>query len=649
MTEPERKYVIDRVGDVAVVQVYADGFAQLPLREKTLIWHLYQAALAGRDIFYDQRYANNLQMRALLEALLVHGDALDATVLAAIRRYTKLFWINTGPFNNLTARKFLLPITREQLTEAVRSAAAAGAALPLHSGESIEDLVARLAPVFFDPDVDAMVTNKMPGPGRDILASSANNLYAGVTMSDLVAYEERFGLNSRLVKRDGVLEEEVYRVGGRYDAYIRRIVGHLRAAIPFASQATADALRALIRFYETGEERDRIAYDIAWVSDRESLVDTINGFIEVYMDPRGTKGAWEAIVCFVNEEKTSRIRTLAAAAQWFEDRMPWDPRYRKSEVRGVTARAIDVVIETGDSGPLTPIGINLPNDQAIREHYGSKSVSLSNVNEAYEYSTPEGLRTEFSWTADEVTRAQKWGAASQELTMEMHEVIGHGSGRMSDSLTTAPHLLLREHYSAIEEARADLVALYFLSDPVLVELELVVAADHAELVRTEYEYYARTALVQLRRLREGTHIEEDHMRNRQLIVHWLMAHTSSIDVRRRDEKTYYVLTDVDAFRAGIGRLLAEVQRIKSEADYDAARRLIETYGVHFDPKLRDEVIARVDALNLPSYTAFVMPRLTPVHDSSGAISEVEMSYPCDLEAQMLEYSAFARLEPQLQQ
>jgi dipeptidyl-peptidase-3 len=649
VTVPERKYVIDRVGDVAVVQVYADGFAQLPLREKTLIWHLYQAALAGRDIFYDQRYALNLEMRALLEALLVHGDALDPAVLAAVRRYTKLFWINTGPFNNLTARKFLLPITPEQLIAAVRAAVGDGAFLPLRSGESIEALVTRLAPAFFDPNVDAMVTNKMPGPGRDILASSANNLYDGVTMSDLAGYRERFGLNSRLVKRDGVIEEEVYRLGGRYDSCIRRIVAHLRAAIAFASPSTAAALRALIRFYETGEEQDRIAYDIAWVSDRDSLVDTINGFIEVYMDPRGTKGAWEAIVCFVNEEKTSRIRALAAAAQWFEDRMPWDPRYRKSEVRGVTARAIDVVIETGDSGPLTPIGINLPNDQAIRERYGSKSVSLSNVNEAYEYSTPEGLRTEFSWTADEVTRAHTWGAASQELTMEMHEVIGHGSGRMADSLTTAPHLLLKEHYSAIEEARADLVALYFLSDPVLVALGLVAAADHAALVRTEYEYYARTALVQLRRLREGTHIEEDHMRNRQLIVHWLMAHTPSIDVRRRDGKTYYVLTDVDAFRDGIGRLLAEVQRIKSEADYDAARTLIETYGVHFDQALRDEVIARVDALNLPSYTAFVMPRLTPVHDGAGGITDVEISYPCDLEAQMLEYSAFARLEPQLQQ
>jgi dipeptidyl-peptidase-3 len=645
---PERQYLIDRVGDAAVVQVYADGFAQLPLREKTLVWHLYQAALAGRDIFYDQRYAHSLEMRALLEALLVHGDAIDPAVLAGIRNYTKLFWINSGPFNSLTARKFLLPVSPDQLIEAARAAAAAGAGLPVRAGESIEALVGRLAPAFFDPAVDPLVTNKTPGPGRDILASSANNLYDGVTMADLDGYQEQFGLNSRLVKRNGVLEEQVYRIGGHYDGCIRRIVRHLDDAIDFASPATADALRALIRFYETGDEQDRIAYDIAWVRDQDSPIDTINGFIEVYMDPRGTKGAWEAIVCCVNDEKTSRIQTLAAAAQWFEDRMPWDPRYRKPEVRGVSARAIDVVIETGDSGPLTPIGINLPNDQAIREQYGSKSVSLSNVNEAYEQATPEGLRSEFSWAADEVIRARTWGAASQELTMEMHEVIGHGSGRMAESLTVPPHLLLKEHYSALEEARADLVALYFLADPVVVELGLVAAAEHAELVRTEYEYYARVALVQLRRLRDVAHIEEDHMRNRQLIVHWLMAHTSSIEVRRRDGKTFYVLTDVDAFRDGVRRLLADVQRIKSEGDYAAARVLIETYGVHFDVALRDEVIARVDALSLPAYTALVMPRLQPVHDAAGAIVDVEISYPCDLEAQMLEYSAFSHTEPQLQ-
>jgi dipeptidyl-peptidase-3 len=324
--------------------------------------------------------------------------------------------------------------------------------------------------------------------------------------------------------------------------------------------------------------------------------------------------------------------------------MPWEPRFRKPEVLGVTARAIDVVIETGDSGPLTPIGINLPNDQAIRERYGSKSVSLSNVNEAYDKSTPEGLRTEFSWTPEEAERAKRWGAFSQELTTEMHEVIGHGSGRMAEQITVSPHLLLKEQYSAIEESRADLVALYFLPDAKLVDLGLVTAGDHPEIVRAEYEYYARTALVQLRRVREGTQIEEDHMRNRQMIVHWLMAQTSAIEVRRREGKTYYVLVDVEAFHAGVGRLLAEVQRIKGEGDYDAARALFETYGVHFDAALRDEIVARVDALHLPSYTAFVMPRLQPVRNDAGEIVDIEITYPCDLEQQMLEYADASRAD-----
>ena len=635
-----RRFLLERVDDAAVVQLYADGFAALPLKERILVWHLYQAALAGRDIYYDQRYGHNLEMRALLEQILRHSGAIDPRVLAEIRRYTKLFWINTGPHNNLTARKCLLRLTRDELLAAVAAAAAAGARVPLGSGgETIAAMVDRMAPLFFDPTVDPSVTNKSPGTGRDILEASANNLYAGVTMADLEGFEERYGLNSRLAKVDGRLVEEVYRAGGRYDREIRRIVGHLEAAIPYAPAAMAETLRALIKFYQTGDEADRVAYDIAWVRDQESAVDTINGFVEVYLDPRGTKGAWEALVYYVNEEKTRKIQALAANARWFEDRMPWEARFRKSEVLGVTARAIEVVIETGASGPVTPVGINLPNDQAIREQYGSKSVSLSNVSEAHEESTPEGMRVEFSWSADEAARAKKWGGFSQELTTEMHEVIGHGSGRMADGVTAAPHLLLKEQFSAIEESRADLVALYFLPDPKLAELGLLQAADQGEIVRTEYEYYTRNALVQLRRVREGTQIEEDHMRNRHMIVSWLMAHTNAIEVRRRDGKTYYVMTDAAAFREGVGRLLADVQRIKGEGDYEAARALFETYGVHFDPALRDEIVARVDALQLPSYTAFVMPRLEARHGADGEIVDVEISYPCDLEAQMLEYSA----------
>ena len=638
-----RRYLLESVDDAAVVQLYADGFASLDLRDKILVWHLYRAAIAGRDIYYDQRYAHNLDMRELLEALLTHGASVDARVLAEIRRYTKLFWLNTGPYNNLTARKFVLRLTREELLEALTAARRDGAAIVTRPGESLAALVDRMAPLFFDAAFDPILTNKTPGDGRDILEASSNNLYSGVTMRALETFEERYALNSRLTAHDGRLVEDVYRAGGRYDREIRRIITHLTDALPYASPHMAAALAALIRFYESGEESDRIAYDIAWVRDQESTVDTINGFIEVYLDPRGVKGAWEAVVCYVNPEKTRRIRSLASNAQWFEDHMPWDSRFRKSEVTGVTARAIEVVIETGDSGPITPIGINLPNDQAIREQYGSKSVSLANVAEAYECSTPEGLRVEFCWDDAEAARAKRWGAIAQELTTDMHEVIGHGSGRMAEHVTLPPHRLLAEQYSAIEEARADLVALYFLPDPKLVELGLVSADDHDELVQTEFEYYTRTALVQLRRVRVGTQLEEDHMRNRQLIVYWLRAHTTAIDVRHRAGKTYYVMTDAVAFRDGVGRLLAEVQRIKSEGDYNAARRLFEEYGVHFDPAVRDEVVERVDRLKLPSYTGFVMPRLEARRDARGEIVDVELSYPCDLETQMLEYSALTRV------
>src|SRR3954466_12011139 len=635
---PDRKYLLERVDDAAVAQLYADGFSSLPLDQKILIWHLYQAALAGRDIYYDQRYAHNLEMRNVLEEILTHGDGVDPAILAEIQRYTKLFWLNTGPHNNLTARKFVLKCTPEAFRDAAHAAAASGASFPLRPGESLQELMARMQPLFFNPNLDTIVTNKTPGSGKDILAASANNLYVGVSMKDLDGFEEKHPINSRVVKHDGRIVEEVYRIGGKYDTEIQAIVGHLEAAIPYATPTMATALGALVRFYRTGLESDRIAYDIAWVQDKESPVDTINGFVEVYMDPRGMKGAWEALVFYVNREKTEGIRRLAASAQWFEDRMPWAPQYRKEGVRGITANAIDVVVESGDSGPITPVGINLPNDQDIREKYGSKSVSLSNVNEAYDKSTSAEFRKEFAWSPEEAERAERWSSMASELTTDLHEVIGHASGKIAEHLKGSPQSFLKEQYSALEESRADLVALYFLPDPMIVELGLISAADHEQIVLAEYEGYARNALVQLRRIREGTQIEEDHMRNRQMIVQWLLANSSAIEVRRRDGKTYYAMVDAAAFRAAVGRLLAEVQRIKAEGDYEAAKALFETYGVHFDAALRDEVVARVEHLNMPSYTGFVQPRLEPVRAPDGTITDVTISYPLDLKTQMLEYS-----------
>jgi dipeptidyl-peptidase-3 len=637
-----KPYLLEQVDDAAVVQYYAEGFPALPLDQRILIWHLYQAALAGRDIYYHQRYRHALDMRRVLEAILTHPAGIEPPVLKEIRRYAKLFWINSGPHNNLTARKFVLACDPEAFRDAAAIAAVHGAILPCGNGETLDALLARLRGPFFDPAVDPMVTCKAPGEGRDILASSANNLYAGVTMADIEAFNEEFGLNSRLVKRNGHLEEEVYRLHGKYGAQIAEVVRHLQTALPYAPPATRTALEALIRFYETGADEDRVTYDVAWVQDRESPVDTINGFVENYLDARGVKGAWEALVFYVNREKTASLSELAAAAAWFEVRMPWDPKWRRTDVVGVTARAIDVVVETGDAGPLTAIGINLPNDQRIRERHGSKSVSLANINEAYDKSLLPAFRREFCWSDEEIARAEKWGALASEVTTAIHEVLGHGSGRVADHLNGQPQLALKEHYSAVEEARADLVALYFVTERKIAEIGMLPAEHQKEIVRTEYEAYARNALTQLRRVREGTTIEEDHMRNRQMIVHWLLANTTAIERRQRERRTFYVVYDVKAFHDGVGRLLAEVQRIKSEGDYDTARALFETYGIHFDQALRDVMVARVDRLNLPSYTGFVQPRLEAVYDASGQIADVEISYPLDLERQMLEYSGHPR-------
>ena len=635
--DTDRRYLLEQIDDAAVVQLYADGFEKLTLKEKTLVWHLYQAALAGRDIYYDQRHRFNLGIRRMLEQILTHSKGVPADTLAELTRYTKLFWLNTGPYNNLTARKFLLDLDRKRVVEAIEIAAINGAKFDIEQGQSIAKFVEQYARMFFDPDFEPMVTCKTPGDDQDILASSANNYYDGVTMADLDGFQEKNQLNSRLAKRDGQLVEEVYKVGGLYDRQIRNIISHLNNAIAFAPEPFAKALQALVTWYETGLDSDRQAFDIAWVQNRDSAVDTMNGFIEVYMDARGMKGAWEGVVYYANHEKTDKIRALATHAQWFEDHLPVDPKYRKPTVQGVSAQAIEVVIETGDSGPITPIGVNLPNDQRIREKYGSKSVSLSNVLDAYERSMPDSFRQEFAWDDAEVERAKTWGAFAGELTTEIHEVLGHGSGRMADHITVTPQDLLKEQYSALEETRADLVALYFVADPYLAQIGLVSADEQQAVVQTEYEAYARNALVQLRRVRVGAQLEEDHMRNRQAIVHWLLANTRALDVRRRNNKTYFVVVDTDAFRDGVARLLAEVQRIKSEGDYAAAKELFETYGVHFDPDMRDEVVARVDHLNLPSYTGFVMPKLEPVKDGGGNITDVKISYPCDLTAQMLEY------------
>jgi dipeptidyl-peptidase-3 len=407
------------------------------------------------------------------------------------------------------------------------------------------------------------------------------------------------------------------------------------------------ALDALTRFYRTGERADRLAHDIAWVaagaevpstwSEDATAVDTINGFVDVGLDPRGLKGAWEGLVFCEDPRRARAIQTIAERAQWFEDHLPIEERFRRPAVGSASARSVDVLIATGDAGPLSAPGVHLPNDASIREEYGSRSFRLANVAEALEQSTPKPLRVEFAWDQAEIEREERWGSITAELLTDLREVAGHGSGRQAAERRGDPARWLKEYGSALEEARADLVALYFIMDEELVRLGLL--ADVGQAALAAYEHYTRHGgLVQLRCVRSGVQLEQDPMRGRQLVVRWIQDNSSAIDERVRDDKHYLVVTDARAWREAAGRLLAIVQRIKSTGDYDAARDLFERYGIRFSATLRDEVVARCQALGLPSTTAFVMPRLTPVYDRQGEIADVALSYPQSLEQQMLEWS-----------
>lgn len=644
----DRPYLLERVDDAAIVRVYADGFERLEPRERALSWHLYQAAVAGRAIYIQQRCAEGLDIQQLGEEILVHSREVDPAALAELRRYMKLFWIHNSPYHNTTARKFCLKLLPSELAAAAEAAQRDGARISLREGESASSLVARLGPMLFDPEHKPMVTAKRGQGGLDIVQSSAATFYGpGVSLRRLEGFDERYALNSTLViGPDGRVEERPWRIGlpeegiaaGLYAAELARIVAHLEAALPLASEPMQRALQAQIRFYRTGAREDRVAYDVAWVADTQSPVDTVNSFVEVYVDPRGVKGAWEGIVSYEDPRKAAQIRAIAANAQWFEDHMPYAREYRKPDVVGISARSIDVIVETGDSGPITPIGINLPNDPWVREHHGSKSVSLANVIEAQERSASPRARSEFTWDEAELARAERWQAATWDALVNMHEVIGHASGRQASDRQGDAAQWIREHYSTLEEARADLVALWFIADPKLAELGLLEDVEEASLAC--YEQYVRNGgLQQLRRVPEGDALEEDHMRNRQLVVHWIEAqHPDALARVVRDGKTYLRVLDAAKFRAACGELLAEVQRIKSNGDYAAAKALIERHGVHFDSRLRDEVVARYATLDVPAYSAFVFPRLMAVRDAQGNVVDAKLDYPESLEQQMLEWS-----------
>jgi dipeptidyl-peptidase III len=635
---------VERFADVRILRYRVPGFEALDARTKKLLYCLCEAALCGREITYDQKYRYNLSIKRTLEQIVrsYPGDR-DTADFRALTLYLKRVWFANGIHHHYAHDKFQPEFSAAAFATFVRDTPGK---FPLREGQSLDDFIDELTPVIFDPGVDAKLVSK--SADRDVLTSSAVNFYAGLTQPEVEAFYAKravegaearvsFGINSRLVKVDGVPVEQVQKVGGRYTEAIERIVAWLETAATCAeNESQRAALEKLIRFYRTGGLEDWDDYNIAWLRDTDSHVDVVNGFIEVYNDPLGMRGTFESVVSFRDPEATHRVGTIAAAAQWFEDHMPFFGRHKKQSVTGISGKAITVVIESGDASPATPIGINLPNSDWIRREHGSKSVTLANIVAAYN-AVRGGVDREFSFGAAEIQRNERYGELAATLHVDLHEVIGHGSGQLERGVGPL-HETLKNYGSTLEEARADLVALYFAVDPKLVELGLM---PSVEVGHAAYDQFIRNALLQqLNRVEPGKDLEEDHMRNRQLIAAWAYEHglaDNVIERRERDGKTFFVVNDHAKLRALFGQLLRELQRIKSTGDYAAIRELVERYAVKVDPALHAEVRARYAALDVPAYSGFMGPRLIPVLRGD-EIVDVGIEYPDDFAAQMLEYA-----------
>ena len=640
--QAERRYLIEQAGSFAVTQFYADGFDRLTPRERLLAYHLTEAGIAGDPIYYDQIAPYGLELKQLLEGIWTHPEGIQAEALETIRRYTKQVWIQHGNYNQDSSRKFLPEFTSVELRAAAYRAFKNGANFGVKSGAQLDTLLARLEKPIFDANYKPFLTAKTPPPGQDVLTASGNNLYENVTRDEAEKITERYALNSRLAKRDGQVVEEVWRAGtpdgkvppGRYAEYIQRIIAHLEQAASVAEPSQGDVLQKLIRYYQTGEKSDWYAYCIAWAKSAP-VVDAINGFIEVYLDPLGAKGAFESVVSFVDTDQTKLMRAFADNAQYFENGAPWIDAYKKKNVHPPVANVITVVSEAGEGGPISAAGINLPNEQDIRQQVGTKSVLLFNVSAAFAQATGEKSLREFSSTEEEVERGRKYYSESRKLMVAMHEVLGHGSGKVSEKLEGDPRIYLKEYYSTLEEARADLVALWDFADPKLTELGI---ADQQELLRAAYDAEARAGLTLLYRYPHGEQVEEDHDRGTQMIVQYLMENFACIVPLTKDEKIYLRVADYERMHAGVGVLLAELMRIKAEGDYNAIRNLVSTYGVKLNPVWRDQVQERAKRINLPTRGAFLSPIIEPVRDSSGKLVDARLRYTFDLAEVMLDYS-----------
>jgi dipeptidyl-peptidase-3 len=641
----EFKYLVEQFADLKIMRYQVPGFDELSLQQKKLVYYLSEAALCGRDILFDQNYKYNLKIRKTLEEIYKNykGDR-QANDFKEFVVYLKRVWFSNGIHHHYSTDKFVPGFSPEYLTELISQSM--DAKFPLSEGQTVNDLIPEMTSLLFDPQIAAKRIS-LDG-STDMIKASACNFYDGVTQKEAEDFYQKmkvpgdttpiaYGLNSKLIKKNGMVMEDVYRVGGLYSAALEKVVYWLEKAAAVAeNEHQKQSIDKLIGFYRTGDLKTYDEFNVLWVSDLQSRVDFVNGFTENYGDPLGMKATWESVVNFKDMEATKRAEIISANAQWFEDNSPVDPKFKKTEVKGVSAKVITVAQLGGDCYPSTPIGINLPNADWIRKEYGSKSVTMENITYSYEQAAlGNGFLEEFCYSPEEIELAKKYGPLASNLHTDLHECLGHGSGQLLPGTSSEA---LKNYSSTLEEARADLFALYYLMDQKMIELGIVPDTNSA---KAEYNSYMRNGLMtQLTRIEMGKNIEEAHMRNRQLIAKWCFEKgqpDNVVEKVTRDGKTYYKINDYKKLRNLFGRLLAEVQRIKSEGDYEAGKQLVETYGVQVDPVLHKEVKERFVKLNIAPYGGFINP-VFKVSETNGEITDIKIEYPDDYATQMLYYS-----------
>ena len=639
-------YTVEQFADLQILRYRVPGFEDLSLKQKELVYYLTEAALQGRDILFDQNGKYNLTIRRMLEAVYTgyKGDK-NTPDFKAMEVYLKRVWFSNGIHHHYGSEKFVPGFTPEFFRQAVQSVDAA--TLPLAEGQTVEQLCEEVFPVIFDPTVMPKRVNQ--AAGEDLVLTSACNYYDGVTQQEAEDFYNAlknpqdetpvsYGLNSRLVKEDGKIQEKVWKVGGLYGQALEKIVYWLKKAEGVAETPEQKAVIAkLMEFYETGDLKTFDEYAILWMKDLNSRIDFVNGFTESYGDPLGMKASWESLVNFKDLEATQRTELISGNAQWFEDHSPVDGQFKKEKVKGVSAKVITAAILAGDLYPATAIGINLPNANWIRSHHGSKSVTIGNITDAYNKAAHgNGFNEEFVYSDAELQLIDKYADVTDELHTDLHECLGHGSGKLLPGVDPDA---LKAYGSTIEEARADLFGLYYVADPKLVELGLTPSADAYKA--QYYTYLMNGLMTQLVRIEPGNNVEEAHMRNRQLIARWVYekgAVEKVVELVKKDGKTYVVINDYEKVRDLFGRLLAEIQRIKSTGDYAGAHDLVEAYAVKVNPALHAEVLERYKKLNLAPYKGFVNPKYEAVTDADGTITDVTVTYDEGYAEQMLRYS-----------